>query len=63
MCCPRVLFVRFLQVIMVMPLDGSETGAVMSGNILSDLRFAIDFAPLAKDTIRLQNSLEKVISS
>ena len=56
-CCPQCYWKQSL------PWHWTaETGAVISGNALGDLRFTDDIAPLTEDTIGLQNSHEKVIT-
>jgi len=56
-----LLFNIFLELIMAMALDGSGEGAVIGGEVISDLRFADDIALLAEQAQGLQESLTRVV--
>ena len=55
-----LLFNIFLEIIMALAMEGSETGAVVNGEIFGNLRFADDIATLAERECDLQESVEKI---
>ena len=55
-----LLFNAFLEVIMGRALVQSEEGAIIGGNLISNLRFADDIGSLAESNEGLQNSLSSI---
>jgi len=51
----------FIELIIAIALNGIDIGAVLSGVLLSDLRFADDIALLAEDACGLQSSVNQVV--
>jgi len=54
-----ILFNIFLEVIMAESLDKVNTGAVMNGRIINNLRFADDIASLAEKKMDLQGTIKQ----
>src|SRR5664279_5444953 len=52
----------FLEVIMACSLDEVDTGAVMSGRIINNLRFADDIAVLAENQDDLQGMINRIVA-
>ena len=57
----HLLFNIFLEVIVAIALSDVDIGAVLSGVLLSDLRFADDIALLSEDACGLQSSVNQVV--
>ena len=55
-----ILFNIFLEVIMAQSLDKINTGAVMNGRIINNLRFADDIAVLAEKEVDLQGMVNRI---
>ena len=55
-----LLFNAFLEVIMGRALVQSEEGAIIGGNLISNLRFADDTGSLAESNQGLQNSMSSI---
>ena len=55
-----ILFNIFLEVIMAESLDKINTGAVMNGRIINNLRFADDIAVLAEKEVDLQGMVNRI---
>jgi hypothetical protein len=58
-----LLFNIFLELIMAIALEGTEEGAMIGGELISDLRFADDIALLGEKEEGLQESLTKVVQA
>ena len=57
-----LLFNIFLEAIIAMALDNTEAGALIGGEMLTDLQFADDIAMLAEEVDGLQSSLDSVVT-
>lgn len=57
-----LLFNIFLEAIIAMALDNTDSGAVIGGELLTDLRFADDIALLAEECKGLQSSLDNIVA-
>ena len=58
-----LLFNIFLEVIMAIALEDCETGAVINGYIIGNLRFADDIAMLAEKEEDLQGSVTRILNA
>jgi Reverse transcriptase (RNA-dependent DNA polymerase)/Domain of unknown function (DUF6451) len=58
-----LLFNIFLEMIIAIALDGTDVGAVINGELISDLRFADDIALLSEKEDGLQLLVNKVAES
>ena len=57
-----LLFNIFLEAIIAMALDNTDSGAGIGGELLTDLRFADDIALLAEERNGLQSSLDNIVA-
>jgi len=55
-----LLFNIFLEVVMALALDDSHAGAMVNGEIISNLRFADDIAAMAETVQELQHSIDSI---
>jgi len=58
-----LLFNIFLEVVLAMALDESDKGAIINGEVLSNLRFADDIALLAENAYDLQSMVDRIVEA
>ena len=50
----------FIEVITAMAMENSQAGAVISGEVIGNLRFADDIAAVGEEEVYLQDSIRRI---